>query len=83
MPVTLALRRLRQEDCEFEIRLGYTVRCYGKKRRREGRTGAWQVIDCLPSKFKALSSNICTITKKNGGELGAGGSCLQSIYLED
>jgi hypothetical protein len=26
MSVILALRRLRQEDCEFEVSLGYTVR---------------------------------------------------------
>jgi hypothetical protein len=30
MPVTSALRRLRQEDHEFEARLGYTVIPYLK-----------------------------------------------------
>jgi hypothetical protein len=31
-PIILALRRLRQEDGEFQARLGYTVRSYLKTR---------------------------------------------------
>jgi hypothetical protein len=33
-PITAALRRLRQEDCEFEATLGYTVRTCLKKTKR-------------------------------------------------
>jgi hypothetical protein len=29
-----ALRRLRQEDCEFEVSLGYTARSYSKQNKK-------------------------------------------------
>jgi hypothetical protein len=32
MPVILALRRLKQEDCKFKVSLGYIVRPYLSKR---------------------------------------------------
>jgi hypothetical protein len=36
-PVITALRRLRQEDHEFEVSLGYVVKCcVNKKKRKEG-----------------------------------------------
>jgi hypothetical protein len=34
-PVIPALRRLKQEDVEFEARLGYMVRCCLKRKGRE------------------------------------------------
>jgi hypothetical protein len=32
MPVILVPERLKQEDCEFEVHLGYMVRSYLKKK---------------------------------------------------
>jgi hypothetical protein len=56
--VIQALRWLRQEDCEFEIHLGYIVRtCHEKKRAG----GMAQAVEHLLSKYKALSSNPSTI----------------------
>jgi hypothetical protein len=34
MPEILALRRLRQEDCEFEESLSYTARPYLKRQKK-------------------------------------------------
>jgi hypothetical protein len=40
MPIIAAIRRLRQEDQEFEANVGYTVRFLFKKNNgREGRKG--------------------------------------------
>jgi hypothetical protein len=39
MPVTPALRRLRQEDHKFEVSLGYTARPYFKKLKQKIKMG--------------------------------------------
>jgi hypothetical protein len=38
-PVTIALRRLRQEDGEFHVSLGYMTRpCFKKKKKLKNKT---------------------------------------------
>jgi hypothetical protein len=61
--------RWRQEDPNLEVTLGYMVRPCLKKTKKQNKTKAWaaglaQVIEHLPSKGKALSSNPSTAGKK-------------------
>jgi hypothetical protein len=74
MSIILALRRHKQQDHKFKASLVYIA---SKKKKLSGDRGMrfilgifWraggmaQVIECLPSKRKALSSNPRTATKK-------------------
>jgi hypothetical protein len=50
------LRRLRQEDCEFEVNLGQVSENISQKpnRKRKRAGDVAQVAECLPSMIKVL-----------------------------
>lgn len=48
--------RLKQEDCKFEVNLGYTARAISKKNKVLGAGEMAQLMKCLLCKLKVLSS---------------------------
>jgi hypothetical protein len=73
MPVILALRRLRQEDCEFQARLGYIARLCLKTTTvvKKKKNLSWQILqkssvetdlncemDTLPAPTEDINSEI-------------------------
>jgi hypothetical protein len=64
-PVIPVLRKLRQEDCEFQASLGYIVKTLLKNENSIYRVGGVaQVVEPLPGYHEALSSNPSTVKKK-------------------
>jgi hypothetical protein len=43
MPIIPALDKLRQEDCELEVNLGYTVRPVSKRKKKKNGDSASKV----------------------------------------